>query len=135
MRVWDVKPYLLCRQHLLGEHREIHVIWTVITKDRKGYSHHPETKRWVDNLAGLSERHDAIVDEMKSRGYNHNSPLEYNGKLTKRPFTVFVDSYCRQLELLRSKKCNCLERYYEPNAGGPLCQSLGHCICEGEYGT
>ena len=112
MRVWDVAPHLLCKNHLLGEHREIHAIWNVITKGKKGYANHPETKRWVDNLAGLYERHDAIVEEMKERGYKHNSPLEYEGELTKRPFPVFVDSYDRQLELLRGKGCDCLERYY-----------------------
>ena len=113
MRVWDIEPNLLCKNHLLGEHREIHAIWTVITKGRKGYSQHPETKRWVDNLAGLFERHNAIVEEMKNRRYNHNSPLEYDGEITKRSFPVFVDSYNRQLELLREKGCDCLKGHYK----------------------
>jgi len=38
-------PDKLCRNHLLGEHREIHAIWAVITEKKKGYSMHPETIR------------------------------------------------------------------------------------------
>jgi len=34
MRVGDILP-LLCRQPLLGEHRELHAIWSVITKKKK----------------------------------------------------------------------------------------------------
>ncbi len=29
MRVWDLPPKKLCREHLLGEHREFHTIWLV----------------------------------------------------------------------------------------------------------
>ena len=32
MRTWDIPPEKLCRQHLLGEHRELHAIWSIITK-------------------------------------------------------------------------------------------------------
>ena len=34
MRVWDVSPKELCRAHLLGEHRELHAIWTILTQTR-----------------------------------------------------------------------------------------------------
>ncbi|HEX6642404.1 MAG TPA: pyrimidine dimer DNA glycosylase/endonuclease V, partial [Thermoanaerobaculia bacterium] len=37
MRIWDVDPAELCRAHLLGEHRELHAIWTILTQDRRGY--------------------------------------------------------------------------------------------------
>ncbi|MCX6583142.1 MAG: DUF1722 domain-containing protein [Candidatus Aminicenantes bacterium] len=38
MRVWDVNPGYLNRQSLLAEHREIHAIFSIITKGKKGYS-------------------------------------------------------------------------------------------------
>jgi hypothetical protein len=34
MRVWDADPGYLNRQSLLGEHREIHAILSIVTKDR-----------------------------------------------------------------------------------------------------
>ena len=37
MRIWDLPPALLCRQHLLGEHRELHGLWIVLTQRRAGY--------------------------------------------------------------------------------------------------
>lgn len=49
MRVWDIEPRFLCRQHLLAEHRELHGLWNILTKHggTGGYSRHPETLRWV----------------------------------------------------------------------------------------
>lgn len=35
MRIWDLSPKRLCRNHLLGEHRELHAIWA---GGKKGYS-------------------------------------------------------------------------------------------------
>jgi hypothetical protein len=43
MRIWDISPKRLCRNHLLGEHRELHAVWSVLTKGKKGYARHPET--------------------------------------------------------------------------------------------
>jgi hypothetical protein len=31
----------LCRNHLLGEHQELHAIWSVLVNGKKGYAHHP----------------------------------------------------------------------------------------------
>ncbi|NCS72473.1 MAG: pyrimidine dimer DNA glycosylase, partial [Candidatus Magasanikbacteria bacterium] len=31
MRVWDIHPKYLCRKHLLGEHRELHGLWNILT--------------------------------------------------------------------------------------------------------
>ncbi len=75
MRIWDLHPGYLNRQSLLGEHRELHGIYTVLTEDRRGYSRHPETLRWVGHLDGLCRRHALLVAEMELRGYRHNSPL------------------------------------------------------------
>jgi DNA repair protein RadC len=64
VRIWDVPPSLLCRQHLLGEHRELHGLWRILTEDRQGYARHPETRRWRGKLAALYQRHESLVKEM-----------------------------------------------------------------------
>jgi hypothetical protein len=46
MRIWDIPPEKLCRDHLLGEHRELHEIWSILINNKKGYARHPETLRW-----------------------------------------------------------------------------------------
>lgn len=76
MRIWDVPPEIMCRQHLLGEHRELHGLWNILTHGKAGYSRHPETLRWEGKLAALYRRHEALVAEMNRRGYRHGSPLD-----------------------------------------------------------
>ena len=70
MRIWDIPPSKLCRNHLLGEHRELHAMWAVITQKKKGYSMHPETIRWKGKLMAMYLRHEELVKEMSSRGYH-----------------------------------------------------------------
>lgn len=71
-RMWMVNPKLLCRKHLLGEHMDIHKLEQAI---RAGVS----IKEMLDEQAiqpsARYKRHDELVLEMKSRGYNHKSPL------------------------------------------------------------
>jgi len=74
MRMWGVNPELLCRQHLLGEHNEIH-------KHRHNFvKKHSITKRISPIVQiepeNMKKRHDQLVEEMIRRGYNHNSPYE-----------------------------------------------------------
>jgi predicted DNA-binding WGR domain protein len=107
MRVWDVSPSLLCRKHLLGEHRELHAIYVILSQNKKGYRNHPETKRWVGKLAALYARHEKLVEEMKKRGYVHASPLEKKHAKGKRMQDTFVDTPKRQLQLLKEKPCDC----------------------------
>jgi hypothetical protein len=107
MRIWDIEPRYLCQQHLLGEHRELHAIWSVITQNRTGYSHHPETLRWVDALAALYERHEAEVAEMTTRGYHHHSPLDKSLATGKMVQDQFVESIDKQIEKIHNKGCKC----------------------------
>lgn len=109
MRVWDVPPKSLCRKHLLGEHRELHGLWNILPKHqgKGGYSHHPETKRWVGKQAALYERHESLVKEMEKRGYNHASPLDKRLATGKRVQDEFIDSIPTQRKLLREKSCEC----------------------------
>jgi hypothetical protein len=76
MRIWHpIPPLCLDRQRLLGEHRELHAIWSILSQDKKGYRNHPEVKRWEGRLRALSRRHGLLVVEMSRRGYRHASPL------------------------------------------------------------
>ena len=105
MRVWDVPPAELCSRHLLGEHGEIHAVWSVIRHEKRGYALHPEVTRWRGNLPALAVRHNAVVSEMQLRGYNHASPLP---NLRAEGATVrLLDSLERQRQLLLSKDCIC----------------------------
>jgi hypothetical protein len=107
VRIWDVPPSLLCRQHLLGEHRELHGLWRILTEDRRGYAQHPETRRWRGKLAALSQRHEALAEEMARRGYRHASPLDPLHATGSAVQSEFVDSPEEQLVILRSKGCGC----------------------------
>ena len=107
MRIWDIDPSKLCRQHLLGEHRELHAIWTILTQNKKGYSKHPETKRWKGKLLALYKRHQKLVKEMKRRGYRHNSDLDSSLAKGGEVQDIFVDSISDQTKMLNRKKCGC----------------------------
>lgn len=108
MRIWDLPPSILCRAHLLGEHRELHAIWTVLVEGKTGYANHPETIRWRGKLAALYLRHEAQVEEMTRRGYTHASPLDAALATGAAVQDVFIDPVERQLEILRTKGCDCV---------------------------
>ena len=79
MRMWNVNPKMLCRKHLLGEHVEQHMFLGTILhgSSLNGYV----VKGLVDTRL-IKQRHDQLAEEMKNRGYNHKSPLEYEDKLS-----------------------------------------------------
>ena len=106
MRIWDLPPSRLCRKHLLGEHRELHALYVVISQNKKGYSRHPETLRWVGKLPALKKRHEELVNEMEKRGYKHNSPLSDSpGNQTQEQLINTIEE---QEKILREKPCECL---------------------------
>jgi hypothetical protein len=109
MRVWDVNPKLLCRKHLLGEHRELHGLWNILTKHkgRGGYSRHPETLRWVGKQKALYLRHEALVKEFARRGYAHHSPLDKRYARGSGIQRTFIDSLAEQKRILAKKPCDC----------------------------
>jgi hypothetical protein len=74
MRMWMIDPRLLCDQHLLGEHGEIH-------KHKHNFvKRHNVVGRIVPVVqiepAKMQERHDELAEEMLRRGMNHQSPYE-----------------------------------------------------------
>lgn len=74
MRMWMINPKLLCRNHLLGEHNELHRFRPSFVKQ------HRITKRISPVVQiepnSMKVRHDELVVEMLRRGYNHKSPYE-----------------------------------------------------------
>ena len=72
MRMWNVDPSLLCKQHLLGEHGEIHK-----------HRHNFVKKHKIDGRmspivqiepSSMQSRHDELANEMLRRGMDHKSP-------------------------------------------------------------
>jgi hypothetical protein len=92
---------------LLGEHRELHAIWSVLVNGKKGYACHPETLRWRGKLRALYSRHDALVHEMALRGYRHRTPLPKTLARGSGVQRVFVATRRAQIEILKQKRCPC----------------------------
>ena len=109
MRVWDINPKYLCRNHLLAEHRELHGLWNILTKHKGkgGYSRHPETLRWVGKKKALYFRHEALVEEFLKRGYRHHTPLDKRLATGSGVQDVFINSLKEQKVLLKNKICKC----------------------------
>lgn len=108
MRIWDLPVEKLCDRHLLGEHAELHAAWSILTKKKKGYAHHPETLRWRGKLKALYRRHQQQVGELRRRGYKHLSPLAKKLAVGKGDQEHLLDSLFDQKQLLKAKRCSCL---------------------------
>ena len=71
MRMWMVLPQYLCRQHLLGQHVECHMILGSMRKGKNlsGYKNIIFPKYvYVEHLL--------VAGEMLRRGYNHRSEID-----------------------------------------------------------
>ncbi len=80
VRIWCVPVSELDRQHLLGEHAELHCIVGALLGKYKAYRNHPQTLRFNGRLEELYFRHGEQVLEMQRRGYRHESPLPQSDK-------------------------------------------------------
>lgn len=107
MRIWDIPASKLCTKHLLGEHRELHAIWNILTRNKSGYSRHPETLRWKGKLAALYLRHEELANEMISRNYHHKSELDRKYATGYSRQNQFVNTYDEQIKILKNKGCKC----------------------------
>jgi hypothetical protein len=105
MRVWDINPGYLNRQSLLGEHRELHGIISIIVNKKKGYANHPETVRWVGYGWALRQRHLLLASEMSLRGFIDKSPVLTRANKGVWPET-YIDEPFRQFQILESKYQN-----------------------------
>jgi hypothetical protein len=99
--MWQVSPKILCNNHILGEHRELHAIMGTL---KKGIS----IKGYIDNnlveVQSIIERHKALVQEMTARGYKHHSPID------EEPHTEYLPEEYRTFEVDRESSFNDL--YY-----------------------
>jgi len=104
MHMWMIDPRLMCRQHLLGEHSEIHKHRHVFVR---GYR--IEGRRGQIEPAAMQARHDTLAAEMLRRGYRHQSPF-VQPDLSHYDLTGFtVDREAAAAELAR--RCpRCRER-------------------------
>lgn len=70
MRMWMVDPRILCKNHLLGEHGEIH-------KHRHNFVKKHKMAGRVGQIepSAMEFRHNELAQEMLARGYNHQSPF------------------------------------------------------------
>lgn len=66
--------------------------------------------RWEGKLAALYKRHEALVAEMRRRGFRHHSDLDPRLATGSDLQEAFVDPLDRQVEILRAKECGCYER-------------------------
>ena len=69
--MWMCDTRILCKNHLLGEHNEIHKFLGTINA---GYQYSGYMKGMIE-IHNIPNRHAALVEEMSRRGYNHKSPL------------------------------------------------------------
>ena len=99
MRIWNISPRYLNRQSLLGEHRELHGIVSIIMNGKKGYSNHSETIRWVGYGWALNHRHSELTSEMALRGFTDKSPVEILSNKELWPQT-YIDDPGAQFKLL-----------------------------------
>lgn len=111
MRMWMVNPKVMCRQHLLGEHVEIHMFIGTINLQKKvdGY-----LEKGLLEIHNLYTRHKELVEEMKRRGYNHRSDVDEKWKYAKRLGEIdkiknlkALSNRCSRCRSRCSKETNC----------------------------
>lgn len=71
-RMWMVNPKKMCRNHLLGEHKELHQLIGSLNKGKSVKGHLEKGQVEIHNI---KKRHKQLVDEMLNRGYKHLSKL------------------------------------------------------------
>lgn len=100
MRMWMIDPKLLCRQHLLGEHVELHMLVGHLARKRRlGLL---AEYRYVEPTAIVS-RHEAVAYELGRRGMDHQSPLEGPldlDHLDEQEFSATIDKAASVADLL-----------------------------------
>lgn len=103
MRMWGIDPQRLCRQHLLGEHVEMHMLVGSLWKGTRveGF-----TSTGLVDLRLIESRHAQLVAEMDRRGMNHKSPLRPLPELLPGTPMGFIDLDVNEAELARRcKEC------------------------------
>jgi len=107
MRMWMVNPRIMCRQHLLGEHAEIHMFIGTISRRKsvKGY-----LQNGLLEVHNLYARHEELVEEMKRRGYNHCSEVNEKWKFVEKVGAIDRE---KNVDELVGRCSKCKSRYSE----------------------
>jgi hypothetical protein len=116
--MWMVDPMIMCRQHLLGEHVELHMLVGTL---KRGISVRGYLRDKLFEPESLYQRHEDLVNEMEWRGYNHKSPLDVVplDHLPDNP----IDRMASLAELIR--RCpECQARYHDLQADDGLLTGL-----------
>lgn len=71
-RMWMIDPKIMCRQHLLGEHKEIHQLLGSL---KSGHSIKGYLDKGLVEPQNIFERHAKLSNEMLIRGFSHNSEV------------------------------------------------------------
>ena len=100
VRIWCVPVQELDRQHLLGEHAELHCIVGALLGKYKAYLNHPETLRFENRIEQLFFRHNEQVMEMRKRGYCHNSELPNSNQ----PYSYTSEENCRDQKEIKNRQ-------------------------------
>jgi hypothetical protein len=96
-----VDPWYMCDRHLLGEHVECHMFAGCIDRHKSvaGY-----VKNNLFDAASLTERHNKLAREMKSRGFLHRSPISiYAGESTPVNVQRSLDDLMNRCERCRNR--------------------------------
>ena len=99
--MWMVNPRIMCREHLLGEHVEIHMFIGSINRGKsvKGY-----LEKGLLEVHNLYSRHEDLIREMKRRQYNHNSEVDEKWKFAEKAGVIDKENNFSEL-LSRCSKC------------------------------
>jgi hypothetical protein len=114
--MWMVDPRMMCRQHLLGEHAELHMIEANIALGRSIEGYIRINAIEPQSIAG---RHAELVAEMERRGIKHKSPLAFSTELYR---DVIIDRDA-SLKLLVVRCPRCAERMRMMFIDGGPCSS------------
>lgn len=128
-----VDPAVMCNQHLLGEHVELHMVVGCLTK---GYENtvYALARMGLLETDRVEERHAVLVAEMVRRGMNHQSPLLYTDQLHMG--TVDVEQSLwelyRRCRECRQRQREILGQICTDCPGGLMCCITRHASVEEE---
>jgi hypothetical protein len=85
MRLWRIPLQCLCKNHLLGLHREIHMINGSMMQIKNNQQNAAICRANLQGLlkathiwlTDLPKYHDEVVSEMNNRGYRHMTPFPF----------------------------------------------------------
>lgn len=106
MRMWMLQPSILCRQHLMGEYRELFTIIGCLKKqvNLDGYFHNNCLE-----LMSLDSRYIELKQEMLNRGYKPQKPFIYDKNILDYLGDKKFIKVNRENALQRLKDKNCTE--------------------------